>query len=508
MGNLKFKILRDLWIYRSRTLLITMIIGIGAAAIGMILGTRNLVVTGMEQIWRGMNPAMINLFIFPEISEDELYTIGHIDGVTNIEGFSSQSVEWRINPEDEWKMGTLTARNDYENQTMNKLDLVEGDWPHDRVIIKLKTQLFGIQDGDQIELRIDNKTYRAPGEGKIYDQMSHPAQFGGTAQFFVNNDFYAYLIGNNDFSRALVRADLWDEDEVTQLADTIADRLKKMGYESGRWITEPNKHFFQDQIDGIFMMLGVLGGLSLILGLLVVYSTINSIIASQTDQIGIMKAIGARSSQIIRFYLTVVLIYGLLALAISAPLGIFGAYAMSTWLVSGFGADIGGFQIDKTAVIVQSIIALFVPLLAALIPITSAGRITVREAISTYGLSTRVGILDRALNKIKILTRMLILTISNAFRHKARVALLELSLVLSALVFMMVVSVSDSVNYTIRDVLFKILDNNITLVFENPVRIDYVEPLTMEFPDVKSCRDVGFSILNDTFPGRTLLKRR
>jgi len=162
---------------------------------------------------------------------------------------------------------------------------------------------------------------------------------------------------------------------VTGIADVIGDRLKKMGHEAGRWITAPDKHFFQNQMDAIFLLLGVLGVLSLILGLLVVYSTINSIIASQTDQIGIMKAIGARTPQITRFFLTVVMIYGLLALALSIPLGIFGAYAMTQWLVGGFGADVGGFQIDRTAIIVQSVLALVVPLLAALVPIFMASRL-------------------------------------------------------------------------------------------------------------------------------------
>ncbi len=95
----------------------------------------------------------------------------------------------------------------------------------------------------------------------------------------------------------MVRAAQYDEEKVTELADKMADRLQKMGRESGRMITDPNKHFFQDSMDGIFMLLGVLGVLSLILGLLLVYNTINSIIASQTDQIGIMKAIGARTGK-------------------------------------------------------------------------------------------------------------------------------------------------------------------------------------------------------------------
>ena len=43
------------------------------------------------------------------------------------------------------------------------------------------------------------------------------------------------------------------------------------------------------------MLLGVMAMLALFLGLFLVYNTINAIITQQTDQIGVMKAIGASS---------------------------------------------------------------------------------------------------------------------------------------------------------------------------------------------------------------------
>jgi putative ABC transport system permease protein len=266
-----------------------------------------------------------------------------------------------------------------------------------------------------------------------------------------------------------------------------------MGRESSRLITDPNKHFFQDSMDGMFMLLGVLGVLSLILGLLLVYNTISSIIAGQTDQIGIMKAIGARTGNILGFYLTLVFIYGLLSLALSLPLGILLAWATSKWLMGSFGgASMMSFQISQQAIMVQSAIALFAPLLVALIPISAAARITVREAISSYGLSAKTGLLERVLTKFKFLSRLVLLTVSNTFRHKWRVVLLELSLVLSALVFMMVLSVRDSVTYTIRDVMFAILNANVTMVFKNSERIDYVENLTLKYPGIKAVEMWGF----------------
>ena len=134
MGVLRYKILRDLWMNKGRTLQVVLIIGIGAAAIGMIIGTRSLFIPGMASIWRSQNPAMIDLYVGPPLSEDDLYALKNVDGVVDIEGLSSTTIEWRLSPQDEWSSGNLTARSDYEHQRLNKLELLEGDWPSGKIM--------------------------------------------------------------------------------------------------------------------------------------------------------------------------------------------------------------------------------------------------------------------------------------------------------------------------------------------------------------------------------------
>ena len=234
------------------------------------------------------------------------------------------------------------------------------------------------------------------------------------------------------------------------------------------------------------------GGMIMLLGLLLVYNTINSIISQQTDQIGVMKAVGARTWQILRLYLAMIFAYSILSLMIAVPLGVLGAWGITSWLINSFGADPGEFTISSDAVLVMAFIAIISPLLAALIPVFSGARITVREAISTYGLTTETGLLERFLNKAKRLSRLVILTISNTFRQKRRVVLLEIALILSGLMFMMVMTVRDSVEYTIKDVMFSILNADITMAFEDAHRISYLEELTLAHPEVENVELWGF----------------
>jgi putative ABC transport system permease protein len=230
--------------------------------------------------------------------------------------------------------------------------------------------------------------------------------------------------------------------------------------------------------------MGIMGVLALILGLFLVYNTINAIISRQIDQIGIMKAIGARTRDILLIYLINVLMYGFLAAVVAVPLGAVAGWLLNNALLVSFSVPTVAFGFSTTAIVVQIGICLMAPLLAALIPVFSGARITVREAISSYGLSSSVSLLDRVLAGLQQIPRVVSLTISNTFRHKGRVILTQVTLVMSGLIFMMIMSVSDSVNYTFTDVIFSILRFNVTLQFEEPERMEYVESLSLEHPDV------------------------
>jgi putative ABC transport system permease protein len=495
MGVLRFKIWRDLWGQFGRTVQVVLIIGIAAGAIGMIRSTRNLVINEMNQMWREIHPAMINLSISPPVNEDELIVLQHEDGVAVMEASSSAIIEWRLNPDDEWKQASLNARADYEHQKLNKLDLWEGKWPSGKVVATGQdgNTYFKIPAQGQVYFRINEHVYNIKVEGVVYDSLVQPAVFGGTAQFYASQEFYEYLTDSSDYNQVMVSAAQWDEDAVTELADRLQAKLEKQGKDSGRFITNPNEHFFQSTMDGIFLVTQILGFVALLLGLLLVYNTINAVISQQVNQIGIMKAIGARTWNIAALYLTTVLAYGILSFLIALPLGILGGWLTSRLLVSSFGADPGSFQVDRQAMIILAAISLLAPMLVSLIPIFMASRTTVREAISTYGLSTDSGLIERLLARVRYISRLLIITISNTFRHKWRAILMQVALVVSGLAYMMVASIQDSVEYTIRDVLFGILNVDVTMVFEEPQRIDYLTELTMDYPGIQTAEMWGLT---------------
>lgn len=495
MSVIGYKVWYDLWVHKARTLQVVLIIAMGAFAIGMIITTRNLVIEGMERTWRAAFPAMIGLWADPDVDDDMITALKGIEGLEDVEGYRETTVEWRRQPTDLWQGAQLIARNDYEEQRYTRLGLLSGEWPREKnfAIGQGADTEFGILPGDQLTIRVDDHEHVIKIGGVIYDPVAHPPSFGGPAQFFTTRDRMGDLTGDRNFNRILAGAAEFDEAAVTKLANQMQRKLEKQGVDSGGAlppeggrIGDPNKHFFQDAMDGIFLVLGVMAILALILGLFLVYNTINAIITQQVEQIGIMKAIGARTGQIFLIYLTAVFAYGFLALLIAVPLGVIGGWQLNVFLMNTFNAEPGPFTVSIPAIVAQVVIALLAPLLAALIPIFSGALITVREAISTYGLSTASGLLERQLAKTERISRLFLLIVSNTFRNKRRVILTQITLVLSGLIFMMVMSAGASTRYTFGDFIFSILRFDVNLVFEDAERIERVEALTLAHPDVKA----------------------
>jgi putative ABC transport system permease protein len=502
MGVIRYKIWQDLWSNKTRTLQVVLIIAVGAFAIGMIIATRNNTIRVMEQSWLDSSPPMIGMWNWPPINDEDILAIKRIDGVIDAEGVAVESVEWRLDNAQDWQPGGITGRPDFKNQRFAKLTLLKGNWPEeDQLAVGQGTDsVFGAEIGKQVIIKSEGRDKIFTVVGVVNDPISQPPSFGGNPQFYTSLETFGELFGREDYNRIFATAAIYDEKIVTGIANEIRDRLERQHIETGGFmppsggrVVNPNEHFFQDAMDGIFFVLVFMAVLAFLLGLFLVYNTINAIISQQVDQIGVMKAIGASSGQILWIYLIYIFAFGFLALLIAVPLGTLGGWALSNFLLTSFNAEPEPLMISWPAIWAQTFISLGTPLLVAFVPIYSGSHITVREAISTYGLSTNTSLLDRGIARLKRVSRLLLLTVSNTFRHKGRVILTQITLVLSGLIFMMVMSVGDSTTYTFNDLLFSILNSNINLVFDNAERINYIEFITSKIPGVADSEMWSFS---------------
>lgn len=494
LGVIRYKIWRDLWENKGRTLRVVAIIAIGAFAVGATLGGKEFILKDLARTWQASNPATIGLAVDPPVNQATLEALENLRGVEIVVGWRQQTIKWRRSPSDFWQPAVLTAIDDYEEQTIRQIKLDSGHWPH--------RKLMGVQRGrdldvgNEVFLEIDETEYPVQFNGVLYNAAYPPPFVVPEPNFFTTRERFQQLTGQPGYSLILATIPNYNPANVKAAADLIQHELEKQNIEvkpaipaPGGFTTRtshPDRFIVQDALDGVFLMLTVMAVATLLLGLLLVYNTINAIITQQVSQIGIMKAIGARFSDILLIYFMTVLVYALLALLIAVPLGALGAYGLRVGMISRVRMIPGPFEISATAVSAQAAVALLSPLIIAIIPIFAGARITVREAISTYGLSGASGVLDGWLAKAQFMPRVLSLTFLNTFRNKKRVLLTLVTLVGAGIIFMMVMSTRLSLLYTFTDTLFAIFEVNIMLDLKREERIQEVEALALTNPEVQN----------------------
>ncbi len=493
MGVIRHKIWYDLWENKGRTLRVIAIIAIGAFAVGAVLGAKEFILQDVTRTWQASAPATIGLEVKPPVDDTLLDSLAHLRGVKTVEGwYQSKTVRWRRGPADLWQPAILVALEDYEAQTIRQVKIDSGDWPRRKLMGVQRGR--GLTVGDWVELDISNKIYPVELNGVLYN-AAHPSPASlPDPMFFTTRERFTQLTGEAGSSLILATIPDYSDERVKVMADRIQHELEQQGAEVSPAISapggfksrtgKPDQFTGQEAINSVFFILSVMAAATLILGLFLVYNTINAVIVQQVNQIGIMKAIGAGFGRILLIYLSIVLFYAVLALLVAVPLGALGAHGLRGLIVNRQGMIPGPFAISLTAVAAQAGVALLSPLLVAIIPVYLGGRITVREAISTYGLGSASNWLDRLLLKFQSVPRLLSLTLSNTFRNPKRVFFTQITLIGAGVMFMMVLNTRASLSHTFGEVLLSIFQVNVLLDLEEPARIKQVEALTLSHPGV------------------------
>jgi putative ABC transport system permease protein len=206
----------------------------------------------------------------------------------------------------------------------------------------------------------------------------------------------------------------------------------------------------------------------------------------QTRQIGIMKAVGGGTAQIFVMYLVLILGFGLLALLIAIPLANGAAQNIGGGMAAYLNFTPASSKLYPQTIIQQAIVALLVPLLAALWPVYNSVRITVREAISDYGIGGNAKPKDKSVSKSALwFPRPIRLSLRNVFRRRLRLGLTLFTLVLGGGIFIGVYNLWASFDKTIEDIQGYILAD-INISFGRSYRFDEVASIAQKVPGVSS----------------------
>ena len=487
------KVISDLWNNKARTLLAILSIATGVFAVGATFGMADQMLAGMDAAHQAVNPSHIMIFLQDDIDQTIADRLKKVDGVVDIEVANRTAVRYKMHPDDEWDSGVMVMRDDYDDQTYDTLQIKEGKWPakNHYAIERLSSQHLGVGLGDKVIFEVDDRPKALEFTGKIRHPFVPPPQFGGPAFFFADaRGMERFGIEEGEFGQLLVRVAPYSETLARQAATEIKDRLSKENIGVATIIyQDPIKHWGRSIMEGINLVLQVLAVVSLGASVVLILNTLMALVIEQTNQIGIIKAIGGTTWDIVKIYLTGVLVYGLLALFISLPLGAYVAYAASRWLLNIFNIDYDTFQYSTRALALQTAAALTVPILAALWPILNGASITVREAIASYGLGGgRFGRsrLDRMIEHFgrRFLSTPYATALGNMFRRKGRLILTQLVLITAGTMFLAVMTLSSSINMTL-DQEFARRNYDLVVYLNDNERTDRTAALAESFQNVE-----------------------
>jgi len=365
----------------------------------------------------------------------------------------------------EWHDLELLVVEDYDARAINIINPWQGVWPPpEKQLLVERNSLFltQVKLGEPILLQTSDGHQRTlPITGLTHDLNEPPAQITGIPYAYVTCDtleWLGYPCRYNEL-HLIVQGDRFDVAHITQIAQAAADKLEESGYPV-LWteVPEPGQHFAQEFLPTIQLILGALGTMALVLSSFLVINVVTAILTQQTRQIGVMKAVGADSTQVTTLYLRIVLFFGLGALLLALPLGATGAYFFSRFIAAQLNIDLNGLQLSPAVLLLQVAIGLLVPAVAALVPILQTARITVREAIQDQGLGTAssaatvTGPFARLQARLRF-SRPLQLSLRNTFRRRGRLARTLIPLGLGGAIFMTVMILRTSLFTTLEAVL-------------------------------------------------------
>ena len=473
-----------------RTGLVVASIAAGVFAVGMIISTFVIMREDVSRSYAAVNPPNIEV-LTDSFDEDLVKVISKVPGVEDVEGRRILTVRGRRGVED-WMDLTLVGMKNLDSK-INLRTTIEGvgtAGKDEAVISQDVMHISGLHANDVIEIELpDGSKHSLTVVGLVSDQTTSKPDPSANNLLFVNDKTLQSLGLDGTYNQLYlnVKGDGGNSKHIASVADLVQKKVEdshRTVYRMEQHLS--NEHPMSDITLIIIGILGALGGLITILSSSLIVNTLNALLAQQLRQIGVMKLVGARSIQILGMYLILVISYGVIALIIAVPFGAVAGYGLASFMAYLTGAVLRGFRVVPLAVIVQTFIAILIPLAAGFFPVNAGARTSVQEAISNYrsGKKSIKNNLSRKSGWFSWISRPILLSFRNTFRKRGRLLLTIFTLTVAGGVFIAVFNVRDSLDSVVKNLLQHYL-GDVTVDFSRPYRVDKIRQTLLKIPGVE-----------------------
>ncbi len=491
------KLFSDLWGDKTRTGLVVASIAVGVFAIGMILTAYAILSKDINIGYASVNPANIEVWTDP-FQDNLVRVIEAVPGVKNVEGRYIIGVRAR-NAAAPWQSLVLIALSDFKKITINKLALIDGtQYPgKDEVIVSQDIlNNSGFQVGEKIEVELpDGSLHNLTVVGLVSDQTSTNNLGSGANAYITLNTMRSFgLAEYNNRLLITVQGNGGDKTLIAKVAAIVKNKVERNNRDVHLEERLSTQHPMIKPLLAILGLLVALGGLITILSGSLIINMLTALMTQQLRQIGVMKLIGGRSSQILGMYLSLIVSYSLISSLLAVPLGTIAGNALAGFIANLLGAVVQGFRVVPTAVVAQVLLAFLVPLGAGYFPVIRGARINVRQAISDYRpgkQSASQSFINRSGGWVRWISRPILLSFRNTFRKVGRLLLTIFTLTIAGAIFIAVFNVRASMSNVMEQVMQNFL-GDVTLNFSKPYQVDQIQRvLIVKIPGVKGVEGWG-----------------
>jgi putative ABC transport system permease protein len=452
-GTRSRKIIRDITARKTRTALVSLSIFVGVLGVVVLTTLGELIAHQLQKDLVPSQMAMLRIFVdlpprTPVDNAAVLKTLRQFSGVTRVEAQAVYQFHWKRPGQKDFQTGQLYAYSEPFGQIkLEPIRLVAGSYPvegQDEIAIeKRMADKYGLKIGDTLVVQVNGAGQRTLHiVGLVFQPYFYLGGDDGTTSAYATYNEAQQIVGFSGYSSFYVRF----TDYATTREKSYSFRETMMNDTPYRivfyLINDPQNNLFLLGVRQFARVLTILAVVAMVVACFLVVDVVSTIIAEQHAQIGAMKALGATRGDILRIYLGMAFVYGLLgtvpAVLVGIPLGQQAALA---------AAPVANTILENTsppplALILGIVLGLGMPVLAGVIPVYHGSQISILDGISDWGIQATYGkgVLP-TLVKLLHLPLPAAQALNNVFRHKARLSLTFFTLTLAVAAFMGVYAV-------------------------------------------------------------------
>ncbi len=470
------KILRELAMQRSRTALTVLSIAVGLFAVSLTFRTQAILSRNVLDTYTTTTPAGIVVQVQP-VDPQLAEVINRISGVRSVEAVRHISVRARVG--ETWQALALWGIADMTDMRVSRLSPASDVWPAPKRTMLLERSFSddsSVLVGEALPIELENgRRYQLPIAGLAHDLAVVSGRLGSPVLHgYISLDTSEWLTGSRDVNEFLIAVDddYRDPASLQAIAEQVRAKLTDAGgFVANVHVRDPRVPETYTILIAVFYLLNALGVLSLALSACLVVNTTSAILTRHTPQIGIMKAIGARTSNVFITYLSMVFLVAVVALLLAIPAAALGAWLLANKLAWLLNYEIADVQVPLSIIALEIGAGIIMPLLASAYPVHVAARITVREALSNMQAgSLRDDTTARLRISLPGMPIAVLYATRSMFRRKARLALTIGTLTCGGAIGITLISTQASLFATL-DQVAEYWQQDLTVIFNQPERV-------------------------------------